>query len=252
MGHRIFQAVAGALGGALLGICVSILVNHAMLEISVNGFFSAVFGCSLILMGLLILYRVNALSWQSGVETGRPAQKTMSTYFVMLFACLVVLAGLFCFMLEKDWFQGISPTLKVPMYMLLGVALWFALTFSIMDLFNFVGQYCVVKLSRGRRLWQPLVSTPIQISTVLFVAVMLGLFFGIVFGTLDVEDDLSKEHTLKAKEFHYTLPVGALACAIVGGINHACLRPPISSGVARDGLDEHYVPRGKAAFDDGI
>ncbi|GBG30150.1 Hypothetical Protein FCC1311_063702 [Hondaea fermentalgiana] len=239
------------MGGAVLGTCVSVLVNHAMLEISTNGLFSAIFGCSLIFMGTLILYRVNALSWQG--SAGHPAaKKTMSTYFVMIFACLVVVAGLFCFMLEKNWFRGISAGIKVPMYMLLGVALWFALTFSIMDLFNFSGQYCVAKLSRGRRLWQPLVSTPVQIAVVLVVAVLLGLFFGVVFGTLDVEDDISKENARTAQDFHYTLPVGALACALVGAINQVFLRPGAGGGLARDGLDETYVPRGKAAFDDGI
>jgi hypothetical protein len=247
---RAGAGVGGAFGGALLGLCVSFLVNEALYEISVNGFFAVVFGSALLFMGGLILYRVSALSWQGESSS---AKKSASTYFVMAFAVLVVVAGLFCFFLEKDWFKFISPSAKIPMYTLLGVALWFALTFSIMDLFNFVGQYLVLRLSKGRRLWQPIVSTPLQICLVLAVAVLLGLFFGIVFGSFDVED--TAQAGLQ-KDFGYTLPVGAVTCALVGAVNQAWLRPPLlaASQEAGNGTegDYAYAPRGKAAYDDGI
>jgi hypothetical protein len=249
---RAGAGVGGALGGALLGLCVSFLVNEALYEISVNGFFAVVFGSALLFMGGLILYRVSALSWQSATSSSSGKQSA-STYFVMAFAVLVVVAGLFCFFLEKDWFKFISPSAKIPMYTLLGVALWFALTFSIMDLFNFVGQYLVLRLSKGRRLWQPIVSTPVQICLVLGVAVLLGLFFGVIFGSFDVED--TAQAGLQ-KDFGYTLPVGAATCAVVGAINQAWLRPPLpaasqDAGNGTEG-DYAYAPRGKAAYDDGI
>eukprot|EP00516_Mucochytrium_quahogii_P000996 CAMPEP_0203750256 /NCGR_PEP_ID=MMETSP0098-20131031/4516_1 /ASSEMBLY_ACC=CAM_ASM_000208 /TAXON_ID=96639 /ORGANISM=" , Strain NY0313808BC1" /LENGTH=112 /DNA_ID=CAMNT_0050639467 /DNA_START=532 /DNA_END=870 /DNA_ORIENTATION=+ len=112
-----------------------------------------------------------------------------------------------------------------------------------MDLFNFLGQFIVAKLSKGKRLWQPIVSTPTQICVVLVVAMALGMFFGIVFGTLDVQDDDKQS----SRDYKYTLPVGAAACAIVGAINQAYLRPQHSFNG-----QEEYVPRSKAAYDDGI
>ena len=57
----------------------------------------------------------------------------------MTFSVLVMFAGVSCFILEKDWFKEVSPTTKVPMYSLLGVALWFSLSFTIMDVVNFCG-----------------------------------------------------------------------------------------------------------------
>ena len=122
----------GGIAGTLLGICVSYLVNQALLEISINPFFSILFGVSLTFMGLLIIYRVHSMSQQL-------SKRSISSYFVMAFASLVVVSGLLCFILEKNWFS-INPTMKVPMYSILGVALWFALTFSIMDICNFFGQ----------------------------------------------------------------------------------------------------------------
>ena len=218
------------------------------MEISVNAFFAVLFGCSLLFMGCLILYRVNALQWSSlGGEGSSQPKRSMSTYVVMLFACLVVTAGLFCFFLEKDWIKFISPSAKIPMYTLLGVALWFALTFSIMDLCNFFGQWVVSKFTKGRRIWQPIVSTPTQICVVLASAVIMGMFFGIVFGSLDVEDHLV---TGISQDYHYTLPVGTLTCAVVGAINQAFLRPSLYGDPL--GLDAEYAPRGKANYDDGI
>jgi len=139
--------------------------------------------------------------------------------------------------------------MKIPMYTLLGIALWFALTFSIMDLFNFLGQFIVSKLSKGRRIWQPLVSTPTQICVVLSVAVLLGLFFGLVFGTLDVEDDTSATFVKRSQEQTYTVPIGMTLCAFVGALNQAYLRPNIYAGV---GQTDEYDPKSRAGYDDGI
>lgn len=240
------KALGGAAGGAVVGLCVSWLVNRALIEISVNGFFSVLFGLALLFMGFLILYRVSALSWHArpgaaasagpGREEAPP--KSLSTYLVMAFACLVMLAGVSCLLLEKDWFHFISPATKVPLYTLLGIALWFALTFSIMDLFNFVGQQVVTRLSNGQRAWKPLISTPVQISVVLVAAVLLGVFFGIVFGTLDVEDGGNA-----GADARFTLPVGATVCGVVGAVNQAYLGPAAT---------QQYAPRGRAAYDDGI
>ncbi len=245
MKNTVVSAVIGLFGGGVVGFCVSFLVNLALLEISVNGFFAVLFGFALLFMGFLILYRVNALSWQSqerDMHGGSGARRPMSSYFVMIFACFVILAGFCCFFLERDWFKFISPGMKIPMYTLLGIALWFALTFSVMDLLNFSGQYCVNKLSNGRRAWKPIISSPSQICVVLVVAVSLGIFFGIVFGVLDVEDNetggLQHDHRV-------TIPIGTIICACVGAVNEAYFKPRLNN--------DEYRPAGKAAdYDDGI
>lgn len=52
------------------------------------------------------------------------------------FSCLVLLSGAFCFMLTKGWLLSLTPMWKLPMYIAIGTSLCFALTFSIVDLFN--------------------------------------------------------------------------------------------------------------------
>lgn len=49
-------------------------------------------------------------------------------------------SGVLCFLLDENLFT-ISKTTKVPLYMVLGVSVCFAFTFSALDLINFaVGQ----------------------------------------------------------------------------------------------------------------
>jgi hypothetical protein len=56
--------------------------------------------------------------------------------FIIGFSILVIFSGLFCFFLERDWITVLKPNAKIPMYIVLGTSLCFALTFSIVDLVN--------------------------------------------------------------------------------------------------------------------
>jgi uncharacterized protein YacL len=55
---KLADAVAGAAGGAVIGLAVSILVNIALIEISTNAFFALLFGVLLLFLGGLIFFRV--------------------------------------------------------------------------------------------------------------------------------------------------------------------------------------------------
>ena len=76
---RFFLAV---LVGAALGTVLSFLVNSALVEISLNPFFSFYFGLLFGFVGTLIIYRVKSQEkFQKGVG-------------LLVFGCLVLLSGL--------------------------------------------------------------------------------------------------------------------------------------------------------------
>jgi len=133
---------------------------------------------------------------------------------VLSFSALVLLAGVSCFLLEKDWFKTIPPRAKVPMYMMLGVSLCFAVSFSLVDLLNLYSDRCSPYASSGT----PLVSSPPQIFLVLAGAVSMGAAFGLMFGAMDVEDDDASHRKLRTEE-RASLPIGFVLGGLVGGLN---------------------------------
>jgi hypothetical protein len=124
--QRVLAVLSGVIG-ALIGAFISLVVDSSLFEISVNGFFSFVFGVSLMLIGAMILFRVLPQPGQS-INAVR--------MFIIGFSILVIFSGLFCFFLERDWITVLKPNAKIPMYIVLGTSLCFALTFSIVDLVN--------------------------------------------------------------------------------------------------------------------
>jgi hypothetical protein len=131
--------------------------------------------------------------------------------------CLQVLvSGLLCFVLEKNWFINMSPGLKVPLYSILGVAVCFALLFSIIDLLN----YCCGMCQANNEDVKPLVETETQVYLVVTAAVIMGFIFGLVFGMLDVEDaDMAHLKVALLREESICYPIGAVLGGIASSIN---------------------------------
>ena len=109
-------SIASAAVGGVLGAIISVVVNNALIEISITPFFAAVFGLVLVLLGALMIWRK---LWEEH-------QYPRTRLLVVAFSVLVLLSGIACFLLEKDWFNKIPPRAKIPMYMLLGIPLCFA------------------------------------------------------------------------------------------------------------------------------
>ena len=51
------HVVCGAVGGGVFGAVISVVVNNALIEISLTPFFATVFGVVLVLLGGLMIYR---------------------------------------------------------------------------------------------------------------------------------------------------------------------------------------------------
>mmetsp|Transcript_58713 Transcript_58713/g.108301 ORF Transcript_58713/g.108301 Transcript_58713/m.108301 type:complete len:127 (+) Transcript_58713:2-382(+) len=101
--------------------------------------------------------------------------------------------------------------MKVPLYMILGTSVAFALTFSVIDLVNYVLGFLQVSIAK------PFVESAAQVYMVLVVALVMGGLFGLIFGIMDVEDEVSYQIRLALlREEHYCYPVGAILGGLVG------------------------------------
>mmetsp|Transcript_83714 Transcript_83714/g.240618 ORF Transcript_83714/g.240618 Transcript_83714/m.240618 type:complete len:233 (-) Transcript_83714:209-907(-) len=204
----IFNGSISGFVGVLLGVIISLIVNCTLVEISISGFFSLYFGVLFIIVGGIILWRI--FSQESGDGMGSSANKQP----LAAFGCLIILSGLICFTLEQQWYRGTSPILKVPLYMILGTSVAFALTFSVVDLVNYVLGFLQVAVAK------PFVESASQVYMVLATSLMMGAIFGFVFGVMDVEDEVSSQIRLALlREERYCYPVGAILGGAVGFAN---------------------------------
>mmetsp|Transcript_79429 Transcript_79429/g.182071 ORF Transcript_79429/g.182071 Transcript_79429/m.182071 type:complete len:248 (+) Transcript_79429:50-793(+) len=232
----ITRGSTSGLVGSLLGIMISLVVNCTLVEISLSAFFSLYFGVLFMSVGVLILYRI-----QQGPNPGELPPDAGGTRKAQLtvFALIIILSGVLCFVLERNWFVALSPVSKVPLYSLLGVAVAFALTFSIMDLLNYV-----LGFLQGSSSSKPLLASASQVTLVLCVALVMGACYGFVFGLMDVEDEVSYQIRLALlREEHYCFPIGAVLGGI-GGVGNEYIRyhEDLSTRHSMKGLnfDRHF------------
>jgi len=201
----IFNGSISGVVGVLLGIIISLIVNCTLVEISISSFFSLYFGILFIVVGGIILWRVFSQDGASPAQRKKP---------LAAFAMLIILSGLICFTLEQQWYHGLSPILKVPLYVLLGTSVAFALTFSVVDLVNYILGFLQVSVAK------PVVESASQVYMILTTALIMGALFGLIFGIMDVEDEVSYQIRLALlREERYCYPVGGILGGAVGFAN---------------------------------
>lgn len=196
------HVVSAVVGGAL-GVVISMVVNLALIEISISPFFSMYFGILFTLVGCLILWRVLS---HEGTE---PLQ--MKKFHLSIFAGTIILSGALCFLLDRRMFVGLAAWMKVPLYMTLGLAVAFALTFSIVDVLNYILGFCQSSIAK------PIVESSQQVYLVLVVSLAMGVMFGFTFGLLDVEDEqVYHIRVALMREEHYCYPMGLVLGSLAG------------------------------------
>lgn len=224
----IFNGSISGFVGVVLGIMISLIVNCTLVEISISAFFSMYFGILFIVVGAIILWRI--FSQDDGPGASDQKQKRGP---LAIFAVLIIVSGLICFALERHWYVGMTPLMKVPLYAILGTSVAFALTFSVVDLVNYVLGFLQVSIAK------PFVESASQVYLVLTVALVMGGLFGLIFGIMDVEDEVSYQIRLALlREERYCYPVGAILGGVVGFANEY-LRQTEERGVSLpNGFDE--------------
>ena len=133
---------------------------------------------------------------------------------MLFFAALVFLSGIFSFLLEVNN-THISPGGKVPLYMIVAVSLSFALTYSLTEFINLglCDRCCDTNFEEN-----PLIGSPKQIYGIFIGSVVMGSIFGIMFGSIDVEDDGAR-HTRFKESLLLSIPVGSILGGCLGFYN---------------------------------
>jgi len=219
----------GACIGALIGIFETLVVNLALVEISISPFFSLYFGILFLVVGILILIRVH--------NHDHLYSDQYQKMYLMTFAGTIIFSGFLCFLLDRRMFAGLSSSLKVPLYGILGLSIAFALTFSTVDILNYLMGFLQQTVAR------PLVESTTQVYLVLLCSIIMGAIFGITFGLVGVMEE--HDYMIKValmQEQHYCYPVGTIVGALAGSGNE----------YIRQQQDFSYHNFGDTEFDDDI
>lgn len=238
------KATTSGFVGLLLGIAVSLIVNSTLVEISVSPFFALYFGLLFMSVGGIIIYRLNGSSL-FGSSTNNDADQALLLMpederkrkkQLTFFATLILVSGFLCFILEKNWFVGLSWIAKIPLYTVLGISVTFALVFSVVDLINYLMGFLRASAAR------PVVESSHQVYFIMTVALVMGAVFGFIFGAMDIEDEIQYQVRLALlKEERTCLPIGALLGAVAGfGNEYIRLK------------SDEYTALQSGAFDDDI
>lgn len=203
-------AVFSILGGGWLGIMVSIVVNIALIEISFSVEFSVHFSVFFFIVGSLILWRVNSGAYRR-LEKDNETLKSLQLKRQRLscFAGFIILMAFLVWPRNRWLFVSVGPWCKVPLYMILGAAITFALTFTIVDVINAIIGCCQASIAKS------VVENTQQVHLVLLVSTSMGVLFGFTFGFLDVEDSADVRKALMQEE-HYCYPMGIVLGAFAG------------------------------------
>jgi hypothetical protein len=133
--------------------------------------------------------------------------------YFLAFGGLVLISGVICFLLEKNWFLGLGAHIKIPLYGILGISVSYALTFALVDLINYVFSFL---FTYGR----PIIENSEQIISVIAFSALMGAIFGVIFGVMDIEDETSYHFKLNLmKEEYYCYPIGAGIGFVCGCVN---------------------------------
>ncbi|ORM40257.1 uncharacterized protein BXIN_1916 [Babesia sp. Xinjiang] len=202
----ILSTLVGCVIGCLIGIMCSLIVNCALVEISTSPFFTLYFALTFLVIGIVILWRLN-VSKMDGDDNHRQ--------YLRYFGLMIVASGVVCFFLRQSWFTHSPLLLKVSIYTLLGVSISFALTFTIVDLVNYFMSMFETSVAR------PLVESKSQVLVILVITCSMGGVFGFLFGFMNIEDEAEYHIKLAlVKEEAYTWPVGAVLGTLAGFCNN--------------------------------
>lgn len=144
MEREVFlQFLCAAAFGGVYALFICLLVNMALVAIATNQVFAVYFGLMFMLLGATFLCRI----YRSPISSDRDTSSHRP--LLLMFALMVFASGVFCFVVERNIFD-LSVGTRVPIFLLLGVSVCFALTFFSLDVINvFIGMVCT-RLNRHR------------------------------------------------------------------------------------------------------
>jgi len=136
------------------------------------------------------------------------------SYFFMIAATAVLVAGFLCLFLDRNWTSTFPSLFKIPIYALVAQSLTYMITFGIVDFVNLILSCFQNKNALN------IVETKDQIITLLLCCFSAGMFYGLIFGLMDLEDD--NYSSIKNDFFYETrlcVPIGMLSGFVAGFLN---------------------------------
>lgn len=149
--------------------------------------------------------------------------KEEKTYFFLGAAVVVISSGLLCLFLDESWTRSFSSFLKVPIYIVVAQSLTYIVTFGFIDFLNFI----ISNFQSSNSL--NLVESHDQIIALMVSCFASGLFYGLIFGLMDIEDD---RYWKMKKDFfceeRLCVPIGILG-GFASGFCNELLRSNVSN-----------------------
>lgn len=211
------KLAASVVVGGATGFMSSMVANSCLLEVSINGFFTFYFFIILSVVGGLMIYRNKQREDQANQEPQNAEDTFMrdeKKQFLKYASWVVVSSGVLCLFLEKNWNQDFPYILKTPIYIIVGMALNYLITFALVDFINFGASY----VQRNSTIQA--VESDDQVLALLLNCFACGMLYGLVFSLMDVED--ASYNQIKQRFFYeeyFCLPIGVVGGAIGGAIN---------------------------------
>lgn len=144
------------------------------------------------------------------------------SYFFLMASASVILSGVVCLFLDESWTRNFNSLVKIPVYGLVAQTLNYLVTFGIIDILNLVLSCFQSKNSLN------VVETKDQIISILLCCFSAGVFYGMIFGLMDIEEDtLFRIKNDFLYEERLCVPIGVLS-GMVGGFMNEILRNNVS------------------------
>jgi len=219
--------LASTIVGGLLGMLVAFMVICSLVEISLSFFEAVMFGIVLLFVGGFMIWRA------ASMEEGQP--RTCFRIMMGAFGAAVGVAGLCCFGLQEGWGTSMSTSSKVPIYFLLGTTLSFSVIFGFGEIVNMCVAHCVSEEAR------PVFNSSKQIMLLVVLASIMGAIEGLVFGSLDAEDDVYLRDQFQETN-KVCIPMGGCIGALLGLINESLRnQPEQNEAVGKDRTDPYQT-----------
>eukprot|EP00656_Telonema_subtile_P056195 TRINITY_DN8930_c0_g1_i2.p1 TRINITY_DN8930_c0_g1~~TRINITY_DN8930_c0_g1_i2.p1 ORF type:complete len:245 (+),score=52.90 TRINITY_DN8930_c0_g1_i2:213-947(+) len=203
--------LVSAVVGAILGMLVAFMVICSLVEISLSFFEAVMFGFVLLFVGVFMVWRAMA--------TGEVQPPPLFRAVMGGFGGLVAVSGLCCFMLQEGWHHGMSTHAKIPIYFMLGTTLSFSVIFGFGEIVNICAGGCMDETAA------PVLNSPKQILVLVILASIMGAVEGIIFGTLDAEDDIYLRGNFQ-RTTQYCMPLGGSVGFLMGFVNESLRHQP--------------------------
>lgn len=136
---------------------------------------------------------------------------TLRYQIFLLLGTLILLSGVISLLIHLPFFLKMNYLFKVPLFVILGVGVTFALTVTLLDIVNIVLKMIIPNMKR------PVINSAQQMIPIICITSAMGLVFGGIFGGLDMENaSFNSIGILLQKEFYYCLPISLICGALCG------------------------------------